>query len=73
MSHVNLLCWEVLSFCVFLIAVTFEDFPSNDTRVQTFLEALNNFTSGEQPQAFPYSSCAVGWARGQGTHCPAPR
>ncbi|NXW90591.1 HECD3 ligase, partial [Alopecoenas beccarii] len=25
--------------------ITFEDFPSDDTRVQTFLEALNNFTS----------------------------
>ncbi|XP_028939898.1 E3 ubiquitin-protein ligase HECTD3, partial [Antrostomus carolinensis] len=25
--------------------ITFEDFPSDDTRVQKFLEALNNFTS----------------------------
>ncbi|XP_065512496.1 E3 ubiquitin-protein ligase HECTD3-like [Caloenas nicobarica] len=25
--------------------IRFEDFPSDDTRVQTFLEALNNFTS----------------------------
>ncbi|NWI28934.1 HECD3 ligase, partial [Sula dactylatra] len=25
--------------------ITFEDFPSDDTRIQNFLEALNNFTS----------------------------
>uniref|UniRef100_A0A8C3KAX2 E3 ubiquitin-protein ligase HECTD3 n=1 Tax=Calidris pygmaea TaxID=425635 RepID=A0A8C3KAX2_9CHAR len=25
--------------------ITFEDFPSNDSRIQIFLEALNNFTS----------------------------
>lgn len=38
---------------MFLIAVTFEDFSSNDTRIQNFLEALDNFTSGERLQAFP--------------------
>lgn len=58
--------------CTFFVAVTFEVFLPNDTRIQNFWEALSNFTSGEQPQFFPHSSCAARWAWGQGTHCPVP-
>lgn len=39
--------WEFLRHCTFFVAVKFDDFPPDDTRVQYFLEALNNFTSGE--------------------------
>uniref|UniRef100_A0A8C3TY63 HECT domain E3 ubiquitin protein ligase 3 n=1 Tax=Catharus ustulatus TaxID=91951 RepID=A0A8C3TY63_CATUS len=34
--------------------IKFDDFTSDDTRVQYFLEALNNFTSGETGQSMGY-------------------
>lgn len=70
MSHVKLLCCEFLMGLLCILAVTFEDFPSDDTRIKTFWEALNNFTSSEQPLRF---SLLFMYSRvGQGMGYPLP-